>query len=229
MGSRKSRDLCACGNLTESNGIVNGKRTFKRVCTTCRSKRRRRLAEVKKSYCESCGFVAEWLGQLDVDHVDGNHHNDDFSNLQTLCVNCHRLKTHRSRDNLNPGRVGTSGTDVISKGNTVGIGDVEIGTEELRCDCGNKLERSSKTCWSCRRYKHRKHPKGDTCLLCGFKAEWAGQFDMDHIDGNRLNNDASNLQTLCANCHRLKTHTKRDYLKQDKHEPLRSKNAPVDS
>lgn len=116
---------------------------------------------------------------------------------------------------------------MISKGNTVGISEVEIGREEHRCDCGNKLERSSKTCWSCRRYKHRKHPKGDTCLLCGFKPEWAGQLDMDHVDGNRLNNDASNLQTLCANCHRLKTHEKRDYIKQNKHEALRAKDAPA--
>jgi 5-methylcytosine-specific restriction endonuclease McrA len=48
---------------------------------------------------------------------------------------------------------------------------------------------------------------------------------MDHVDGNRLNNDISNLQTLCANCHRLKTHEKRDYIKKNKHEPLRFKDA----
>jgi 5-methylcytosine-specific restriction endonuclease McrA len=30
--------------------------------------------------------------------------------------------------------------------------------------------------------------------------------DVDHIDGDRFNNDPANLQTLCANCHRLKTH-----------------------
>ena len=33
---------------------------------------------------------------------------------------------------------------------------------------------------------------------------------VDHIDGNRNNNDPSNLQTLCANCHRLKTHLNGD-------------------
>ena len=226
MGSRKSRDLCACGNPTESNGIVNGKRTYKRVCTSCRAKRREGLTALKKAYCEACGFVAEWRGQFDLDHVDGNHHNDDPDNLQTLCVNCHRLKTHRSRDHLNPGRVGTANADVPSKGITEQEFESGDSANQRLCACGNRTDGDHrKSCWSCRRYKHRIHPKGDTCALCGFTADWAGQLDMDHIDGNRLNNDAANLQTLCANCHRLKTHLSRDYLKQNKDEPLRAKDA----
>ncbi len=31
--------------------------------------------------------------QLDVDHIDEDHDNNDSNNLQTLCSNCHRLKT----------------------------------------------------------------------------------------------------------------------------------------
>ena len=221
MGSRKSRDLCACGNPTESNGIVNGKRTFKRICTSCRDKRRKRISELKKRCCEVCGFVAEWQGRLDLDHIDGNHHNNDVGNLQTLCANCHRLKTHQARDHLNPGRVGTPHRSMPSTGNLGnGSSDLEREVKGL-CACGNKLERSGKSCWSCRRYKHRRHPKGERCTRCGFEARWHGQLDMDHIDGNRLNNDASNLQTLCANCHRLKTHAEGDHMKQDKREPLR--------
>jgi 5-methylcytosine-specific restriction endonuclease McrA len=38
--------------------------------------------------------------QLDVDHIDGNHANDDPSNLQTLCANCHRLKTQVNADHM---------------------------------------------------------------------------------------------------------------------------------
>ncbi|OYW72998.1 MAG: hypothetical protein B7Z37_23290, partial [Verrucomicrobia bacterium 12-59-8] len=30
---------------------------------------------------------------LEVDHIDGNHKNNDPSNLWTLCANCHREKT----------------------------------------------------------------------------------------------------------------------------------------
>lgn len=47
--------------------------------------------------------------------------------------------------------------------------------------------------------------KTDTCVMCGFTSEYPCQFDVDHIDGNHKNNDPLNLQTLCANCHRLKT------------------------
>jgi len=52
---------------------------------------------------------------------------------------------------------------------------------------------------------YRKH-KLDTCFRCGFKPENKCQLDVDHIDKNHNNNDPDNLQTLCANCHRLKTH-----------------------
>ena len=49
--------------------------------------------DFKLDYCEHCGFIAMHPCQLDVDHIDGNHFNDDPSNLQTLCANCHRYKT----------------------------------------------------------------------------------------------------------------------------------------
>ena len=53
----------------------------------------------KKDTCQHCGFVPEHPSQLDVDHIDGDRWNNDPSNLQTLCANCHRLKTHLHRDN----------------------------------------------------------------------------------------------------------------------------------
>lgn len=42
------------------------------------------------------------------------------------------------------------------------------------------------------------------CYICGLLPEWLGQelsLQMDHIDGNRYNNDLSNLRILCPNCH----------------------------
>lgn len=54
----------------------------------------------KGTVCARCGFIPEDLCQLDVDHIDGNHNNNDPANLQTLCANCHRLKTKRNGDHL---------------------------------------------------------------------------------------------------------------------------------
>ena len=52
----------------------------------------------KKDYCEHCAFKPVHISQLDVDHIDGDRFNNDPANLQTLCANCHRLKTHLSGD-----------------------------------------------------------------------------------------------------------------------------------
>ena len=52
----------------------------------------------KKDYCELCGFIPVNDVQLDVDHIDGNKQNDNPTNLQTLCANCHRLKTFLNAD-----------------------------------------------------------------------------------------------------------------------------------
>lgn len=49
----------------------------------------------KGSSCVACGFIPEHPCQLDVDHIDGDHSNNSVDNLQTLCANCHRLKTYR--------------------------------------------------------------------------------------------------------------------------------------
>jgi 5-methylcytosine-specific restriction endonuclease McrA len=43
------------------------------------------------------------------------------------------------------------------------------------------------------------------CTRCGFVPEHPCQIDIDHIDGDHFNNTLSNLQPLCANCHRLKS------------------------
>jgi 5-methylcytosine-specific restriction endonuclease McrA len=52
----------------------------------------------KKDKCERCGFVPEHDCQLDVDHINGDHSDNRPKNLQTLCANCHRLKTLENKD-----------------------------------------------------------------------------------------------------------------------------------
>lgn len=81
---------------------------FRPECNIClsrkhgikRQKNRRpgeQYKKFKKATCGNCGFIPLHPCQLDVDHVDGNHSNHDASNLQTLCANCHRLKTFMQR------------------------------------------------------------------------------------------------------------------------------------
>ena len=49
------------------------------------------------------------------------------------------------------------------------------------------------------------------CSKCGFEAVHACQMDIDHINGDHDDNRAENRQTLCANCHRLKTWVNKDW------------------
>jgi 5-methylcytosine-specific restriction endonuclease McrA len=63
-----------------------------------RNNKKKPYRKHKKDICERCGFIPEYSIQLDVDHIDGNHHNNDETNLQTLCANCHRLKTYLNKD-----------------------------------------------------------------------------------------------------------------------------------
>ena len=60
--------------------------------------------ELLKWKCSNCNRV-KWLGKsipLNLDHIDGNHDNNDVANLQTLCANCHRAKTMEAGDHLTP-------------------------------------------------------------------------------------------------------------------------------
>ena len=45
--------------------------------------------------------------------------------------------------------------------------------------------------------------KKKVCDTCGFIPYNKCQLDIHHVDGDKTNNIADNLQTVCANCHRL--------------------------
>lgn len=58
-------------------------------------------------HCENC-LNTEWLGKpipLELDHIDGNHFNNNFDNIRLLCPNCHA--TMETNSGRNKGRYGS--------------------------------------------------------------------------------------------------------------------------
>ena len=97
---RRIRGLCRCGRPTRAKGrSPDGVKLWDRWCSRCFDSAFH-YRRFKKDFCEKCGFMAIDAAQLDVDHIDGNRNNDKIENLQTLCANCHRLKTVQNQDHL---------------------------------------------------------------------------------------------------------------------------------
>ena len=68
-------------------------------------------------------------------------------------------------------------------------------------DNGKEYIRYRAKCNSC-----KKPDKKSECEKCGFVAVHSCQLDIHHINENHSDNTPNNLQTLCANCHRLETY-----------------------
>ncbi len=107
-----------CGRKAEISRHTETKTYYKKKCGSCRFTPEQKQARLeweranrphggrgeyrqhKGETCDRCGFVPEHSCQLDVDHIDGDHSNNDPDNLQTLCANCHRLKTKLSKEGI---------------------------------------------------------------------------------------------------------------------------------
>lgn len=59
-------------------------------------------AGLKNKKCEECGWAKtskEGRLPLELDHINGNRHDNRLKNLRILCPNCHSLKpTHRGKN-----------------------------------------------------------------------------------------------------------------------------------
>ena len=78
------------------------------ICTTCHAKFKNSPHILKrKKYCENIdgrlGFkctskIIDHKWQCTVDHINGKHYDNRDENLQTLCHNCHAIKTRNNED-----------------------------------------------------------------------------------------------------------------------------------
>lgn len=64
-------------------------------------KKRLFAAKLKPEHCEKCGwakYTEYGYLPLELDHINGDRHDNRIENLQVLCPNCHSLQpTHRGR------------------------------------------------------------------------------------------------------------------------------------
>lgn len=87
-----------------------------------------------------------------------------------------------------------------------------------KCGCGNYVQQQGinnkglptykSSCTPCR--TEARKLKKSYCEKCGTTEK----LEVDHIDGNRSNNDPQNIQTLCTFCHIEKTLENKDWMKK---------------
>lgn len=95
----KKMGICYNGNRNRA-GLKHYEQrsTIEHMLTSGRTNasKRKRLIEcwIKEEKCECCG-LREWMGKpipLELHHIDFNHYNNELSNLEILCSNCHMQK-----------------------------------------------------------------------------------------------------------------------------------------
>jgi hypothetical protein len=129
-GSPNYRKVCAYHhekNICKANGVrYREELTAKRqgVSVTELKNRSHKYRKHRLDYCENidgrlgytCSAHIPIKAVLQVDHIDGDPHNHDPDNLQTLCANCHTYKTNINKDAKTPGRKSKSTAEYAMRG-----------------------------------------------------------------------------------------------------------------
>lgn len=89
----------------EYGGLAKGSKPYSFAKTTVCSKCGKDVAELPqvKDIADEVKRNIALRSLITVDHIDGNHDNDDIDNLQGLCLDCHAIKTTINEDYLNKG------------------------------------------------------------------------------------------------------------------------------
>jgi len=89
----------------EYGGLAKGSKPYSFAKTTVCSKCGKDVAELPqvKAITDEVKRNIAIRSLITVDHIDGNHDNDDIDNLQGLCLDCHAIKTTINEDYLNKG------------------------------------------------------------------------------------------------------------------------------
>ena len=111
---------------------------------------------IKKCECEICGAYL-WQGEplpLELHHKDGNHHNNDFDNLQILCPNCHSIQEGNSGKSIGK----YSQTKKTQKKQIRSQKSSLMNPTEKCLSCGKTLAKKTKTgyCAKCLHMQQRK-------------------------------------------------------------------------
>jgi hypothetical protein len=210
-----------CNNVQNLNGFhrISRKKRYDKIC----KKHKTFSAKYKKNFCEhpQCSWKGSFDKILEVDHIDGNKANILESNFITLCSNCHKIKTYNEKNESQ--KISHEKVDLIreqhqnhqsqTKKTILAICMTKGCTNlQTKHDNRNGVWRYKKYCRSCMRLRRIGYIKKDHCEnkeCCHNGTFQYFMLEVDHIDENRTNNSKINLQTLCANCHSIKSKSKK--------------------
>ena len=104
----KKMDIVYEGNksgkgLPDTTSYKTAEEYIKKDCVKSHILKLKLIREgIKEKKCEICG-ASTWQEKelpLELHHIDGNHYNNDFNNLQILCPNCHSIQEGNAGANV---------------------------------------------------------------------------------------------------------------------------------